>query len=106
MKQNDNKLHNVPKMLGITILLLSGLSLLGGFSIGEWSPKPVRLYSDLTKGWNDADDDFPDDSLLWAQIQAPIPVAAQPDPNPAEPQTPAADTARTAVMNTVPVEDF
>ena len=104
MKQNENKLNNVPRMLGIVILLLSGLSLLGSFSVGDWTSKPVRLYSDLTKGLDDGGDDFPDDSVLWAQIQVPATTTRQTDPD--TPQTPGDPATAGTTAGTVPVEDF
>ena len=100
MKQNENRLNTVPKMLGVVILLLSGLSLLGGFTIGGRTSKPVRLYSDLTRGLDDPDDDFPHDSLFWAQIQVPA-TTLEP-----EPETTGASTPPSASTTGVPIEDF
>ena len=105
MEKNDNKLNNVPKMLAVVIVMLTGLSLLGSFKIGDWESKPVRLYSDLTKGSADSAEDFLDDEHFWAQIEQPEPVSVpeqQPDPEAAaQPETTA--DARTGM---VPIEDF
>ncbi|MDL2230174.1 hypothetical protein LJB87_00065 [Alistipes sp. OttesenSCG-928-L06] len=106
----ENKLNNVPKMLAVVVALLTGLSLFGGFSVGGWDSKPVRLYADLTKGLDETGDDF-DDSHLWAQIELPEP-AVSPEPALPEPDAPTSpgetqpETPAAAQMNTVPIEDF
>ncbi|MDR0954630.1 MAG: GDSL-type esterase/lipase family protein [Rikenellaceae bacterium] len=69
---------------GLIILLLvigalTGLSFLGGFTLNGHSFRPVRLYSDLTRGLTNSTDNFPDDSLLWAQIKSPARPATVPE---------------------------
>lgn len=91
-------------MLLLVIVMLTGLSFLGGFTIGGWTSKPVRLYSDLTRGLTAEEDDFPDDSVLWAQIQAPIrPVETAPAQTAPTETAPAEPVSRTGG---VPIEDF
>ncbi|MCD8186027.1 MAG: GDSL-type esterase/lipase family protein [Rikenellaceae bacterium] len=74
MKQKDNKLEQVPRLLALVLAMLSGLSLAGGFSVGGWDARPVRLYADLTKGLFVTEEEVPDDSYLWAQIEMPDPL--------------------------------
>lgn len=114
-------------MLVVVIALLTGISFLSGFSVAGWDAKPVRLYSDLTKGIGDTEDDFPDDSLLWAQMEKPLPSdpaetgTDQDDDNTSagllselsDPGNTSSESARPVEeahpkshTNTVPIEDF
>lgn len=82
MKSNDNRLTAVVKLLTLTIALLTGLSFTGEVA----GLRPVRLYGGLTA--KKGADDRSVDSLLWAQMQLPVP--AKQDTVPAK----------------VPIEDF
>lgn len=104
VKQNDNKLKNVPRMLLAVILMLTGLSFLGGFSIAGWTSRPVRLYSDLTKNIGSDADDFPDDSLLWARMEIPASSDKKTEADPSSGVE--AGSSSVSRFQGVPIEDF
>lgn len=63
MKKSGNKLNNVYKLLLLVIVMLSAISLMGEFHIGDWTARKTDLISDLVKPESETDF-FPDDSIF------------------------------------------
>ena len=91
-------------MLALVIAILTGLSLFDGFSVGGREYRAVHLYSELTKGLNNPEEDFSADNQLWAQMETPVAASPQPDDSLAGTTVP--DTVVMPRPGVVPIEDF
>ncbi len=98
----ENQLGTASRMLLLVVLLLCALTFVGSFDIGGFTTRRVDLFSDLTRGIVEKEDELPDDELFFAQLPVipsvdSVAVVAPPvEPPPPAPFPGPADTAAPA----------